>query len=190
MFYSQFYLGLELENQSLQGRKIFNLKKRYSSSQDFHFSLMAPVTINDRNTGELTDLLKEQGHYFFSEARQIFARATSIDLRQKSQKNLIGLEMCWSDELSYCLESLLQICLDFQEPQKKIEKSRPFLVLGAFAREVDLNAPMSEVRSQVQVPAMIPVKSLNLYQKKRHSWFALQKLIEFQNYQVQMESIL
>jgi hypothetical protein len=174
---SKLYVGLSFYMGTIQSRKIQTFTQRFDpkhyNSHWLTMSLMPPFEIERTDTEYLIDELREEMEAFYhghSESYSMHFRG--IDVHRYKRHQILFLNPELSSEMEHCQDSLFSICQSyiFQRERKSKDKKRFFLPIGRFKENYQLEVGYEVAKRELQLPLVLPVASVSLFEKKLGIW--------------------
>ncbi len=166
-------------------QKVQNFKKRLSLDLSFtpiHLPLIAPFELKDKQSHVVFDEFEEEFQSFFIDKKDTdYIKFKNFRVYQNKKKFLLYLNPVLSTNLEYCLESLNEIKRGYTKTIKSKEARKPYLVLGKFHNERDLEEALQRAAKEFILPVEIKVKGFSLFLNRSHGWQEGKSFLTFEN---------
>ncbi len=155
-------------------QKVKNFKKRLSLDLSFtpiHLPLIAPFELKDHDSHKVFDEFEEEFQSFFIDRSESdYIKFQNFGVYQNKKKFLLYLNPTLSTNLEYCLESINDIKKNYTKTIKNKEARKPYLVLGKFHNEKDLEEALQRAAKEFILPVEIKVKGFSLFLNRSYDW--------------------
>lgn len=183
---TKLFVGLSFFPENSFAKTIDNYRVRfddkYQSAPYLYLPIVPPFEIEATEVKKLEqELIEELESFFFENLKHHQLKFTGLDVHEYKKKKILFLNPIVEDELSFCQESLVDICRSYVNDREKRMKDfkKTFLTIGRFQDPFELHSAIDLARREFQEVTSLPYASISLFRKNNGVWQREADLVGF-----------
>lgn len=179
---NKFLITVNFSDDCLFAKKVSNFRKRFISGPEtlkFDLPLWAPFRFFKKsNLVNFADETEEEIHsYFISDEFPLYIKFKEVNFYKHKKKYLLYLVPDFSVDFQYCFEGMAEIKKKYTEKLRK--EVSPYLLLGSFFNEYELQNALEEASKEFSFPVEIAGSGFSIHNKVQEQWREIKKIILF-----------